>query len=136
MSSNIKYIGLDVHRSSASNAPISSAVSTAGTRFRFALCRTRLIGFLSAHSYRTACVNTALMMFLIFALLAFARGRPRSQASTSTVRTSESEWVPHSGRIHVLMYEPYTSRVECALLLFSDNSFPCNGISSPPQCAA
>jgi hypothetical protein len=58
------------------------------------------MGLWVAHSHRIAWLYTALMMFLIFALLPGANERVFSHCSTCTDFTSGKRYDFHRGRIH------------------------------------
>lgn len=77
----------------SSNILISAGVSTFGAIRRFALWRTSRMGFESNSSYRTAWLKSIDMTFRSLAQVLLARGKLRSQDSTSIVRTSPSSHV-------------------------------------------
>jgi hypothetical protein len=79
---------------------ISSTRRMCGTVRRLALWRTRWMGLSSKSSYLRAWLNSTLMMFLILAQDARAKGSCRSHNSTSIGFILLSWYSPHLGTIH------------------------------------
>jgi hypothetical protein len=71
---------------------ICSMLRIVGTRERFALCRTAVIGLWRIHSHRVAWLDKALIMFLILALEPRESGSVLNHFSTCTDSTSPKRY--------------------------------------------